>query len=74
MIALEEGGEDALVGDVIFAQGIGRTDFPRSDPGAMLRSLERILDEVPRATRIHPGHGPWGVTLGEAEPYARMFM
>ncbi len=74
MVALVEGGEDALVGDVIFAQGIGRTDFPRSDPAAMMRSLERLFAEVPRETRIHPGHGPWGVTLGEAEPYARMFM
>ena len=74
MVALEEGGEDALVGDVIFAQGIGRTDFPRSDHAAMMRSLDRLFAEIPRETRIHPGHGPWGVTLGEAEPYARMFM
>ncbi len=64
MVALEEAEGDAFVGDLIFAQGIGRTDFPRSDPGAMLRSLERVFAEVPRATRIHPGHGPWGVTLG----------
>ena len=55
-------------------QGIGRTDFPRSDPRAMLASLERIFDELPRETRIYPGHDPWAVTLGEAEPYARMFM
>ena len=74
MVALAEGGEDALVGDVIFAQGIGRTDFPRSDHAATMCSLDRIFAEVPRETRIHPGHGPWGVTLGEAEPYARMFM
>jgi glyoxylase-like metal-dependent hydrolase (beta-lactamase superfamily II) len=40
----------------------------------MLRSLERVLAEIPGATRIYPGHGPWGVTMGEAEPYARMFM
>jgi hydroxyacylglutathione hydrolase len=74
VVALEETEGDALVGDLIFAQGIGRTDFPRSDPGAMLRSLERVFAEVPRGTRIHPGHGPWGMTLADAEPYARMFM
>jgi glyoxylase-like metal-dependent hydrolase (beta-lactamase superfamily II) len=74
MVALEETEGDAFVGDLIFAQGIGRTDFPRSDPGAMLRSLERVFTEVPRGTRIHPGHGPWGMTLADAEPYARMFM
>ena len=72
VVAEDEG--EALVGDLIFAQGIGRTDFPRSDHAAMMRSLDRLLREVPGATRIYPGHGPWGVTLAEAEPYARMFM
>jgi glyoxylase-like metal-dependent hydrolase (beta-lactamase superfamily II) len=74
IVALEETEGEALVGDLIFAQGVGRTDFPRSDPAAMMASLERLFAEVPRDTRIHPGHGPWGMTLGEAEPYARMFM
>ena len=73
IVALEETHGEALVGDLIFAQGIGRTDFPRSDPAAMVRSLERVFAEVPGATRIYPGHGPWGVTLTEAEPFARMF-
>lgn len=74
MVALERDAGVALVGDLIFAQGIGRTDFPRSDGRAMVRSLTRLFAEVPGDTRIHPGHGPWGVTLAEAEPYARMFM
>jgi hydroxyacylglutathione hydrolase len=73
-VAWERDRGEALVGDLIFAQGIGRTDFPRSDPAAMLRSLDRVLTELPADTRIHPGHGPWGVTLAEAEPWARMFM
>jgi glyoxylase-like metal-dependent hydrolase (beta-lactamase superfamily II) len=64
----------ALVGDLIFAQGIGRTDFPRSDPFAMRASLERLFAEVPGDILIHPGHGPWGTSLREAEPFARMFM
>ena len=74
VVALEQTAGQALVGDLIFAQGIGRTDFPRSDPAAMMTSLERLFADVPRETLIHPGHGPWGGTLGEAEPYARMFM
>jgi glyoxylase-like metal-dependent hydrolase (beta-lactamase superfamily II) len=74
LVVHEETRGEALVGDLIFAQGIGRTDFPRSDPAAMMASLQRLFDEVPRETRLYPGHGPWGVTLGEAEPYARMFM
>ncbi len=74
MVALEETEGQALVGDLIFAQGVGRTDFPRSDPAAMLASLERFFAEVPRDVRIHPGHGPWGATVADAEPFARMFM
>lgn len=74
MVAHETALGHAIVGDLIFAQGIGRTDFPRSDPEAMMRSLERVLTELPGETVIYPGHGPWGVTLADAEPYARMFM
>lgn len=73
-VAYEATRGEALVGDLIFAQGIGRTDFPRSDHMAMLRSLERVLTEIPGDVRIYPGHGPWGVPLGDAEPWARMFM
>ena len=69
----KEHGE-ALVGDLIFAQGIGRTDFPRSSPRDMLASLERVMTEIPGDHRIYPGHGPCGVTMREAEPWARMFM
>lgn len=74
MVAWEQTRGEAVVGDLVFAQGIGRTDFPRSDHAAMMASLARVFDEIPRDTRIYPGHGPWAVTLGEAEPYARMFM
>ncbi len=74
VVLVEETHGEALVGDLIFAQGIGRTDFPRSDPAAMVRSLERIFAEIPGGTRIYPGHGPWGVTLAEAETFARMFL
>ncbi len=74
MVAHEATEGHALVGDLVFAQGIGRTDFPRSDPAAMLRSLERTFAEIPGDTLIYPGHGPWSVALTQAEPYARMFM
>ncbi len=74
MVAWEKDAGEALVGDLIFAQGIGRTDFPRSDPAAMIASLQRILSELPGETRIYPGHGPWEVPLSVAEPYARIFM
>lgn len=47
----------ALVGDVVFAGSIGRTDLPLSDPKAMRRSLARVAEWAP-ATVLHPGHGP----------------
>lgn len=48
----------ALVGDLIFAGSIGRTDFPTSDRSAMQRSLDRVLRELPESTTLLPGHGP----------------
>jgi hydroxyacylglutathione hydrolase len=47
----------ALVGDLIFAGSIGRTDFPTSDPEAMERSLERAIASLPADATLLPGHG-----------------
>jgi len=47
----------ALVGDVVFAGSIGRTDLPLSDPAAMRHSLERVA-RWPSETTLYPGHGP----------------
>ncbi len=41
----------------MFAGAIGRSDFPNSDPEAMLGSLRRFL-ELPDDLRTLPGHGP----------------
>ena len=73
-VAYNADSGQALVGDLIFAMGIGRTDFPGSNHDDMVRSLARIFDELPGDTVIYPGHDRWGVTLAQAEPYARMFM
>lgn len=73
-VAYNADAGQALVGDLIFAMGIGRTDFPRSSHDDMVRSLTRVFDEVPGDTVIYSGHDRWGVTLAQAEPYARMFM
>ncbi len=52
----------ALVGDTLFADSIGRTDFPTSDPAAMDRSLQLLLT-LPDTTKIYPGHGE-ATTIG----------
>lgn len=62
----------ALVGDLIFAGSIGRTDLPLSDPRAMQRSLQRALEALPDETVIYPGHGP--VTTMAAERGANPFL
>ena len=45
-----------FTGDTIFAQSIGRTDFPTSDNGAMLSSL-RFLKNLKEDYVLYPGHG-----------------
>ena len=48
----------AIVGDVLFAGSIGRTDFPRGDHSALIHAIQHKL--FPLGDDIHfiPGHGP----------------
>ena len=48
----------ALVGDVLFAGSIGRTDFPRGDHQALLDSVVTRLWPMGDETLFIPGHGP----------------
>ena len=48
----------ALVGDVLFAGSVGRTDFPMSDPGALIESIVTRLWPLGEETAFIPGHGP----------------
>ena len=48
----------ALVGDVLFAGSIGRTDFPLSDHQALLDSVRDKLWPLGDETAFVPGHGP----------------
>lgn len=53
----------AFVGDVLFAGGIGRTDFFDGSDQEMTQSLERLL-QLPDETLVFPGHGP-ATTIGD---------
>ena len=48
----------ALVGDVLFAGSIGRTDFPRGDHATLVRSIREQLWPLGDDVQFVPGHGP----------------
>lgn len=54
----------ALVGDVLFAGSIGRTDFPKGDHDTLIRSITEKLWPLGDEVRFIPGHGPMS-TFGE---------
>jgi hydroxyacylglutathione hydrolase len=48
----------AFVGDVIFQNSIGRTDFPRGNHGDLIRSIREKLFPLGDDITFVPGHGP----------------
>ncbi|MCR4391832.1 MAG: MBL fold metallo-hydrolase [Candidatus Acetothermia bacterium] len=67
---LWERGRVALVGDVLFAGSVGRSDLPGGSWEALGRSLARLLG-LGDGWRILPGHGPETdlATERERNPY-----
>ncbi len=59
--AAEEGV--VFVGDALFAEGVGRTDFPGSSGAQLVRSIRERLFTLPDDTVVYPGHGP-ATTIG----------
>lgn len=54
----------AVVGDVLFANGVGRTDLWGGSWEDLERSIRTVLYTLPDHTRVVPGHGP-ETTIGE---------
>jgi len=50
--------QTAFVGDVLFKGSIGRTDFPRGDYQALIRSIRERLFPLGDDVTFIPGHGP----------------
>ncbi len=66
-ISLVSGGEAKralFCGDLIFEDGVGRTDLPGGDAGRLRESIDHVLSSYPDDTVLYPGHGP-SITIGE---------
>ncbi|MCD6061627.1 MAG: metallo-beta-lactamase family protein, partial [Moraxellaceae bacterium] len=53
----------AIVGDVLFAGSIGRTDFPGGHHETLIRSIREQLFTLGDDVQFIPGHGPMS-TMG----------
>ena len=58
----------AVVGDVLFAGSIGRTDFPKGNHGDLIRAIREKLLPLGDEVAFIPGHGPMS-TIGEERLY-----
>jgi len=56
----EEKSRSLFSGDVIFAFGIGRTDFPGGNSEELKKSIEKLIEFHNKygIDKIYPGHGP----------------
>ena len=61
----------AIVGDVLFAGSIGRTDFPRGDHDALIKAITTKLWPLGDNVTFIPGHGPTSTFRAERQtnPY-----
>jgi glyoxylase-like metal-dependent hydrolase (beta-lactamase superfamily II) len=55
---INEEAQIAIVGDLLFAGSIGRTDFPRGNHQDLITSIKNNLFKYGDEIRFVPGHGP----------------
>ncbi len=64
----DPGPKVAFVGDVIFSEGVGRTDFADGDFQALAAGIRQKLYRLPDRTKLLPGHG-LPTTVGHEKAY-----
>ncbi len=57
-----------FVGDALFQQAIGRTDFAYSNHNELIRNIKERLFTLPDETRVYSGHGPV-TTIGDEKQF-----
>ncbi len=71
VVYIHHPSKQVFSGDVLFAGGVGRFDFPGSHGPTLLRSIREQLLTLPDDYRVYPGHGP-ATTIGRerrSNPY-----
>lgn len=63
----EENHKVVFDGDVLFKQGIGRTDLPGGNFDDLMDSIKTVLFELPDDVTVYPGHGPSTTIGGEKQ-------
>ena len=56
-------GKTVFVGDTLFAESIGRTDFPGGSYSQLINSIKEKLMVLDDEVKAYPGHGP-ATTIG----------
>ncbi|WP_338518790.1 MBL fold metallo-hydrolase [Alteromonas gracilis] len=68
---VERSSNKVIVGDIIFAGSIGRTDFPQGNHQQLIDSITQKIMVLPGDMTIYPGHGPTTTVAKEkaSNPY-----
>lgn len=62
----------AFVGDLIFAQSVGRTDMPTGDFALLQKSIKNKIYTLPDSCKLLPGHGEF--TSVEIEKHSNPYV